>query len=464
MAASENDMVVGPVVPANGVTVISLDFFFESDDQLRVFQGADPLPLTLGVDYTVAGAGSGSGTITLAVAANGTDAYSVFYVPQIARTSDLPLRGDLQTAPVNAELDRLVRAIQYLRSQVARSFRVSETSPVVGALFSQTALGRAGRPLIFGPGGDSLTVGPLLDDLVALEEAAEQAGLDAAAAALSAGSASSAAGSAAAAAGSAAASAAAAAATLAGAALKNQNLADLASIPTARTNLGLGALATQNAVTFALLAAALVVLEGEGISGNDNDSTIPTCAAVKDYVDSRTVVPVRAAANFNAIALTGTYTRTGNLVTVTMAGHGMTTSQVCLFTVQSGAATNNYSAVVTVIDANTFTYVDGASGTTSGNITRRLWIRGFANISRIIYNAVGDYTIEFFTALPSANYVVSLSVVGNSLTNVAHTAVVAGTVAGGPALKTTTQLRILTGTTNVGTLTDFSEVNVMVAI
>lgn len=40
------------------------------------------------------------------------------------------------------------------------------------------------------------------------------------------------------------------------------------------------------AVTFAKLAGAAVVTEGEGIASNDNDTTVPTSAAVKDYVDS----------------------------------------------------------------------------------------------------------------------------------------------------------------------------------
>ena len=41
------------------------------------------------------------------------------------------------------------------------------------------------------------------------------------------------------------------------------------------------------AVDFAMLAAAAVVLESEGIGSNDNDTTIPTSAAVKDYVDTQ---------------------------------------------------------------------------------------------------------------------------------------------------------------------------------
>lgn len=39
-------------------------------------------------------------------------------------------------------------------------------------------------------------------------------------------------------------------------------------------------------ITFAKLAAAAVVTESEGIASNDNDTSIPTSAAVKDYVDS----------------------------------------------------------------------------------------------------------------------------------------------------------------------------------
>jgi len=42
------------------------------------------------------------------------------------------------------------------------------------------------------------------------------------------------------------------------------------------------------AVTFTKIAGAAVVTESEGISSNDNDTTLPTSAAVKDYVDAST--------------------------------------------------------------------------------------------------------------------------------------------------------------------------------
>lgn len=56
---------------------------------------------------------------------------------------------------------------------------------------------------------------------------------------------------------------------------------------TARSNLGLGSLATENSITTSLIAAGTLVTEAEGISSNDNDTTIPTSAAVKAYVDGR---------------------------------------------------------------------------------------------------------------------------------------------------------------------------------
>ena len=42
-----------------------------------------------------------------------------------------------------------------------------------------------------------------------------------------------------------------------------------------------------DAVTLDKIADAVLVLESEGIAGNDNDTTLPTSAAVKDYVDTQ---------------------------------------------------------------------------------------------------------------------------------------------------------------------------------
>ena len=39
-------------------------------------------------------------------------------------------------------------------------------------------------------------------------------------------------------------------------------------------------------VAFSHLAGSTYVTESEGIGSNDNDTTLPTSAAVKDYVDT----------------------------------------------------------------------------------------------------------------------------------------------------------------------------------
>lgn len=58
---------------------------------------------------------------------------------------------------------------------------------------------------------------------------------------------------------------------------------DLTNKPT------LGNLAALDSVTTSQIAASTLVTEAEGISSNDNDTTIPTSAAVKDYVDDAIV-------------------------------------------------------------------------------------------------------------------------------------------------------------------------------
>ena len=58
-------------------------------------------------------------------------------------------------------------------------------------------------------------------------------------------------------------------------------------------------------LTTSSLAAATLVTEGEGIGSNDNDTTLPTSAAVKDYVDTQ-VATEDTISELNDTTITGT--------------------------------------------------------------------------------------------------------------------------------------------------------------
>jgi cytoskeletal protein CcmA (bactofilin family) len=93
----------------------------------------------------------------------------------------------------------------------------------------------------------------------------------------------------------------------------------------------------------------------------------------------------RAWVNFNGTSsnLTGTYTRSGNTITVSITSHGLSTGQTVYLDFTSGGATDGIY-VVTVINANSYTVIDTASGTiTTSNVTQFRYIRASGNVSSI---------------------------------------------------------------------------------
>ena len=130
----------------------------------------------------------------------------------------------------------------------------------------------------------------------------------------------------------------------------------------------------------------------------------------------------RAWVNFDGTAntnLSGTYSQSGTTVTVTATAHGYIVGSGIYADITSGTGVDGTYTVVTVTDANTFTYTAGTSLTTSGNVTlRRNTIRASGNVSSITDNGVGDYTVNFTTAIVDANYTVcgacNLNTTGNN--------------------------------------------------
>ena len=80
------------------------------------------------------------------------------------------------------------------------------------------------------------------------------------------------------------------------------------------------------------LAGSSLVTESEGIGGNDNDNTIPTSAAVKDYVDSNTA-------------------QVGNHVVAVQDSQTSSSDFTVNYDSVTGSAASNSSGVVTVTGA-----------------------------------------------------------------------------------------------------------------
>jgi hypothetical protein len=161
MTVASNDLLVGPVTPTNGTTLISLDFYFENASDLEVYKSGSNTPLTITTDYTVSlpsGVNETDGSITLVTPADGTDRYSIYLKQPLARSSDLQFRSDQRSPVLNLELDRLWRAIQGIDTALDRVFRFSQTSDVPLPLDAETAAARSNQLIGFTADGTQLAL------------------------------------------------------------------------------------------------------------------------------------------------------------------------------------------------------------------------------------------------------------------------------------------------------------------
>ena len=152
---------------------------------------------------------------------------------------------------------------------------------------------------------------------------------------------------------------------------------------------------------------------------NVNNTTGTVTSVVPDLMPSNTTLypsfQCRAWVNFNGTTsanLTGSFSQVSSTtVTITVNGHGLVAGH-SIWIVFSATLTSGIYTVASVIDSNTFT-ITTTTGTSSGTVTlnRRL-IRASGNVSNVSYNGTGDYTINFTTAMPDANYTTNITTNG----------------------------------------------------
>lgn len=112
---------------------------------------------------------------------------------------------------------------------------------------------------------------------------------------------------------------------------------------------------------------------------------------------------------------TGTYAQSGTTtVTVTMTAHGLTVGQTIGAIPSTGTGTYTVTPVVSVTNANTFTYIAPTALTTSGNITisavnRQTPQANFDNGASSIRNQVNAWLKEQVATNPDLDYLVDVA-------------------------------------------------------
>lgn len=118
--------------------------------------------------------------------------------------------------------------------------------------------------------------------------------------------------------------------------------------------------------------------------------------------------------NFNGAQKTGTYSRSGTTITVTIAAHGLITGDRVQLDFTTGTATDG-SYIATVTASNTFTVTDTVSGATSGNVTLQTHIRDSFNVIGVTDFGTGLYEVAFDQDFPNLNYAFCPGVSGESV-------------------------------------------------
>lgn len=222
------------------------------------------------------------------------------------------------------------------------------------------------------------------------------------------------------------------------------NLSDLASASTARTNLGLGTIATQAASSVSITGGSITGITDLAVADGGTGSSTASGARTNLglVIGTDVLAPNGSAASLTSFPTLNQNT-TGSAATVTGNATGST------FGFNSG-----YGSVVTAYGCRAWVNFNG-TGTVA--------IRASGNVSSITDNGTGDYTLNFTTAMPDVNYGVSYALNGGDTVSTRYNVNIYGTSqAGAPTLMSTTQLRILCGVTHTTGVSDFNVVTVSI--
>jgi len=176
---------------------------------------------------------------------------------------------------------------------------------------------------------------------------------------------------------------------------------------------------------------------------------------------------------------------TATSITSTQISDSTTTGRAVLTAADAAAARTAIGAQETLVSGTNIKTVNGGSLLGSGNLSLfsapgaapayvcRAWvnfngtgtvaIRASGNVSSITDNGVGDYTVNFTTAMPDANYCVAGSCcIGSSLSNSGGILSEAASGANTFALKTVSAVRVVTSDNNTDSLFDAFTANVAI--
>lgn len=150
---------------------------------------------------------------------------------------------------------------------------------------------------------------------------------------------------------------------------------------------------SSNAVTLSKLDNGLVVTSGEGISNNNNNSTLPTSAAVKAYVDSSTVGSLIYQGAYNASTNSPDLTTAPNSIqkgwtyTVTVAGtflgEAVDVGDVLIAEVDNPDAIGDWTTVQKNIDVASATTPGIGNVVAGSGVTVSYNTQGTATVSTI---------------------------------------------------------------------------------